>query len=536
MVHADPVRPHDLEVLGLIPDKWHQVFSRVLAKEPAERYTTAAEFVRDLELCLGSWFGSLEGETVIMSSPTGAVASATPSSAEAGGQHSSGDGDDETVVMDQSALAESASGDDAETVIISPGSDETVQLEALGGPEPAPRTPPPTETSTGPDDETIIEPPPSLAGEETLYDGPVDETVIGDRTVTDPEEAAEATFIPDSTEAAAKGPSIVTEKRPTLWKLPDRKVLYALGGGAILLLILIVALVVGGYEPEPLPVDESPENTATEPIVVETGALSVASEPSGARVFLNGIAAGITPLEFPELDLGNYDVKLEHRGFVSEELTAELTAEAPRASLEVTLSAVVAPAPAYLRVRSVPEGAQVQVDGRTVGNTPIQRFRVQAGNRTLRLTHEGYVPWEDTVRVRAGSTATVDAEMSLMEAAEVPVEPEPDPEPDPADQVVEGSLVKRGEPGVVDPKCVECPTVSYPEAARRSGLQGLVELSFLIDETGAVRNIEVVQSAGEIFDKAVVETVERWKYEPATKHGVRVKIQWVQRFRFQRGL
>ena len=66
LVHADPVRPDDLEVLGLLPDKWHEVFSRVLAKDANERFSTAAEFVENLEHCLGSWFGALEGETIVM--------------------------------------------------------------------------------------------------------------------------------------------------------------------------------------------------------------------------------------------------------------------------------------------------------------------------------------------------------------------------------------------------------------------------------------------------------------------------------------
>ncbi len=52
LVHADPVRPPNLEVLGLLPDKWHQVFSKVLSKNPPDRYGTGANFVSELELCL----------------------------------------------------------------------------------------------------------------------------------------------------------------------------------------------------------------------------------------------------------------------------------------------------------------------------------------------------------------------------------------------------------------------------------------------------------------------------------------------------
>src|SRR5215475_716386 len=66
LVHVDPIEPPNLEMNGLVPQKWHDVFGRVLAKKPDERYQTASEFVQDLELCLGSWFGALESSPDLM--------------------------------------------------------------------------------------------------------------------------------------------------------------------------------------------------------------------------------------------------------------------------------------------------------------------------------------------------------------------------------------------------------------------------------------------------------------------------------------
>jgi len=64
LVHVDPIEPTDLEMNGLVPQKWHEVFSRVLAKKPDDRYQTATEFVQDLEYCLGSWFGAVPDMTL----------------------------------------------------------------------------------------------------------------------------------------------------------------------------------------------------------------------------------------------------------------------------------------------------------------------------------------------------------------------------------------------------------------------------------------------------------------------------------------
>ena len=114
LVHADPVRPPNLEVLGLLPDKWHQVFSKVLSKNPPDRYGTGADFVSELELCLGSWFGSLEGETVYMNAPDKIASSRAPVSSPPGpektappanlmGADEGDESDDEEVVFDGAA-------------------------------------------------------------------------------------------------------------------------------------------------------------------------------------------------------------------------------------------------------------------------------------------------------------------------------------------------------------------------------------------------------------------------------------------------
>ena len=58
--------PPNLEMNGLVPQKWHEVFSRVLAKKPDDRYQTPAAFVQDLEYCLGAWFGAAVGDETML--------------------------------------------------------------------------------------------------------------------------------------------------------------------------------------------------------------------------------------------------------------------------------------------------------------------------------------------------------------------------------------------------------------------------------------------------------------------------------------
>jgi protein TonB len=58
----------------------------------------------------------------------------------------------------------------------------------------------------------------------------------------------------------------------------------------------------------------------------------------------------------------------------------------------------------------------------------------------------------------------------------------------------------------------------YPEVARKAGIQGTVILSCLIDVSGNVQDIKVVQSIPILNDSAVAG-VRQWKYRPAKRKG-----------------
>ena len=221
LVHSDPVHPDDLEVLGLLPDKWHQVFSRVLAKDPIERFATAAEFVEELEHCLGSWFGSLEGETVIIKGPAALIG-------------------DKTVASDKTVLAPP---DDSDSPVKTDEPDETVVVPPPGASVDAGRDDPMQGATTtlerdvvltdvgtetvaplAAGEETVYVPPPESGAEETLY-AAADETASSldavDETLLDKKTAVVST---------ARGLRIGQKEK------------LLLGGGAFAVLLAVLAL------------------------------------------------------------------------------------------------------------------------------------------------------------------------------------------------------------------------------------------------------------------------------------------------------
>jgi protein TonB len=89
-----------------------------------------------------------------------------------------------------------------------------------------------------------------------------------------------------------------------------------------------------------------------------------------------------------------------------------------------------------------------------------------------------------------------------------------------------GALVEIGSPGLIAPVMQRKPPLAYPPVALRLRLEGKVELKALVDETGAVANAQLV-SAPESrlgFGEAALDYVRKWRFRPATKDGVPVKV------------
>jgi protein TonB len=68
---------------------------------------------------------------------------------------------------------------------------------------------------------------------------------------------------------------------------------------------------------------------------------------------------------------------------------------------------------------------------------------------------------------------------------------------------------------------------TYPESARRAGIEGTSLLRFEITEGGMVSKITVEKSAGhEELDRAAMAAVQKWRFEPA-RRGAQAVAVWV---------
>jgi len=69
------------------------------------------------------------------------------------------------------------------------------------------------------------------------------------------------------------------------------------------------------------------------------------------------------------------------------------------------------------------------------------------------------------------------------------------------------------------PRFIHRETPAYPDDMRARGKTGTVELAVLIDKTGKVRQITILESAGDSFDQAAIEAIYASSFLPAKIQG-----------------
>jgi TonB family protein len=78
--------------------------------------------------------------------------------------------------------------------------------------------------------------------------------------------------------------------------------------------------------------------------------------------------------------------------------------------------------------------------------------------------------------------------------------------------------------GMQTPRATYAPDPEYSQAARAIGLQGTVVLGVIIASDGTMGDVWVERRLGLGLDQKAVDTVRRWKFQPAMKDGEPVAV------------
>ena len=261
---------------------------------------------------------------------------------------------------------------------------------------------------------------------------------------------------------------------------------------------------------------EPPATAVPPPISTRIGPATfrVEAEPPGARVWVDEADVGPAPIALP-VSGGRHKVRVAVDGYAPAELSLDITGGTAPPPLRFVLE----PVTVRLSVTSEPRGATVRLDGKSIGVAPIAAVTVPPGRHEVRIEKRGFAPSIQRIDAAAGEVVDLKARLTRL-AAETPM-----PAPSPQWIPYEGALVTV-DGSVSPPVKVSGNPPSYPDEARRMNFLGTVKVEMIVDEKGEPTDLRVVQSAGEILDRAVVNAVRTWRYQPAMKSGVKVKVHW----------
>ena len=158
-----------------------------------------------------------------------------------------------------------------------------------------------------------------------------------------------------------------------------------------------------GYHPLTTTIEVSGERTQETDLALDPlpGKLQISSALDDIEVFIDDEAAGMAPGLIEDIPRGSHLVEFRRYRYFPLRQEMEIEGLGRTQTVEVELE----PAWGQMQISSVPDGAEVLVDGRAIGATPLTAEVLETGTM-LTLKKNGYKDWEKQLSVKAGTLET----------------------------------------------------------------------------------------------------------------------------------
>ena len=137
------------------------------------------------------------------------------------------------------------------------------------------------------------------------------------------------------------------------------------------------------------------------------GTLKIVSAEAGAQVFVDGAEVGVLPYE-QSLVAGSHMIEIVNG---SDKRQKQITIEEGKTlTFDTSLRGVGA-----IRFSSEPSGADIVVDGDVVGQTPMVKDDLSAGDHVVVIRKDGFFDKEQIVAIQTGETVDIAAALDVMD-------------------------------------------------------------------------------------------------------------------------
>jgi serine/threonine-protein kinase len=202
----------------------------------------------------------------------------------------------------------------------------------------------------------------------------------------------------------------------------NREQVYKIGSalGSLLLVVMLLFIYNSDFASQTLPTNQ----------IIDAASLSVLSLPEAAVVYLNGDSIGETPVNKIPLTPDRYSLNINKKDHHSIDTTVVLTdgdqldlsfslqSSQPEETLiekekkPVSRSTRSAPVFASLSVQAEPANAEVWINGKMKGTSPLSLKRLGPGNYQIEVRKENYQPYQQRLKLKAGNNQLVSAKLA----------------------------------------------------------------------------------------------------------------------------
>ena len=160
---------------------------------------------------------------------------------------------------------------------------------------------------------------------------------------------------------------------------------------------------------ESVEINADRENKLTAELQILTGSLSVKSEPSNAKINIEGKEIGNTPANIPAIIPGKHLVEVKMAGYEVWSENIDVSS-----SKENIINAVLQKLVASVNIKSKPTGAIVIVDGKEVGNTPVDVSDIKPGKHLVEIKMDRCKNWSESIEINAGKDNNITAVLQQL--------------------------------------------------------------------------------------------------------------------------
>ncbi len=146
-------------------------------------------------------------------------------------------------------------------------------------------------------------------------------------------------------------------------------------------------------------------------LVKESGAVKIMSLPDQADVLIDGVLKGKTPLVVDQLAVGLHSVVLKKPGY--SDMTRDIVIEF---GVQKDFSFTLVSDMGVLDVMSVPDSADLYINGSYIGKTPQKNLTIARGAHQILLRKEGYADHSEAITIIPGLPAVKNISLAQQKA------------------------------------------------------------------------------------------------------------------------